>query len=314
MRGAPASLRRSRCWCEKPKVESCWSVKTHGRVRFHFLRMGIYTEMVCVFHRSWVLRSDSGRTKKSRNSLSILAEMSLGRSHFEGRADLADGDDDGLEAESQDRRSECRRCREHGYIERRVDQEGHEAEESPEAPRAVRARGEVPLEVQGVQCLSARSSALSVQGVRWVSICEHGRQRSSARSAVGHQSASTVVVRSRCKECGGSRICEHGRQRSKCKECGGSSICEHGRRRSRCKECASSTIVIDSQNENKPKIPFITTTPRIATCTRLPGTPPGPARTLTTSPSRSSPSPPTSRVPSPPPRTPRAESACSARR
>ena len=31
-----------------------------------------------------MLRSDSGRTKKSRNSLSILAEMSLGRSHFEG--------------------------------------------------------------------------------------------------------------------------------------------------------------------------------------------------------------------------------------
>ena len=27
-----------------------------------------------------------------------------------GRADLADGDDDGLEAESQDSGSECRRC------------------------------------------------------------------------------------------------------------------------------------------------------------------------------------------------------------
>ena len=32
---------------------------------------------------------------------------------------------------------------------------------------AVRARGEVSLEVQGVQRLSARSCALSVQGVRW---------------------------------------------------------------------------------------------------------------------------------------------------
>jgi len=78
-----------------------------------------------------------------------------------------DGDDDGLEAESQDRRSECRRCREHGYIERGVEQEGHEAEESPEALRAVRARGEATLEVQGVQRVSARSSAHSVQGVRW---------------------------------------------------------------------------------------------------------------------------------------------------
>ena len=57
----------------------------------------------------------------------------------------ADGDDDGLEAESQDSRSECRRCREHGYIKRGVDDEGHEAEESPDALRAVRARGETSL-------------------------------------------------------------------------------------------------------------------------------------------------------------------------
>ena len=67
-----------------------------------------------------------------------------------GRADLADGDDDGLEAESQDRRSGCWRCREHGYIEGGVDQEGHEAEESPSHKGAVRARGEEALGVQGV--------------------------------------------------------------------------------------------------------------------------------------------------------------------
>ena len=48
---------------------------------------------------------------------------------------------------------------------------------------------------------------------------EHGRQRS------------------RCKDCGGSSICEHGRQRSQCKDCGGSGICEHGRERRRCKVC-----------------------------------------------------------------------------
>ena len=62
------------------------------------------------------------------------------------------------------------------------------------------------------------------------SICEHGRERS------------------KCKECGGSGICEHGRQRSQCKECGGSSICEHGRQRSKCKECriaALETAVVE---------------------------------------------------------------------
>jgi hypothetical protein len=56
-------------------------------------------------------------------------------------------------------------------------------------------------------------------------ICEHGRERTQ------------------CKECGGSSICTHGRLRNQCKECGGSSICEHGRRRSRCKECVRSTRI-----------------------------------------------------------------------
>ena len=64
-----------------------------------------------------------------------------------------------MEAESQDSGSECRRCREHGYIERGVDDEGHEAEEGPLHKGAVRARGEVPLELQGMQWVSARSSA-----------------------------------------------------------------------------------------------------------------------------------------------------------
>ena len=93
-----------------------------------------------------------------------------------------DGDDDGLEAESQDSRSECRRCREDGYIERGVDQEGHEAEESPLHKGAMRARGAEALEVQGVQRLSARSYALSVQGVRWEG---NLRARSSARYMQG---------------------------------------------------------------------------------------------------------------------------------
>ena len=49
-------------------------------------------------------------------------------------------------------------------------------------------------------------------------------------------------MRSQCKECGGSSICEHGRERRYCKECGGKSICEHGRRRRYCKECGSKTF------------------------------------------------------------------------
>ena len=72
-------------------------------------------------------------------------------------------DDDGVAAEGEDYSSGYRRCQCRREAERRVDDEGHEAEESPEdkvSQGALRARGEVPLEVQGVQRLSARSSAL----------------------------------------------------------------------------------------------------------------------------------------------------------
>ena len=41
--------------------------------------------------------------------------------------------------------------------------------------------------------LRARSSALSLQGVRWSGICEHGRQRSRCKECGGAHSASTVV-------------------------------------------------------------------------------------------------------------------------
>ena len=133
---------------------------------------------------------------------------------------------------------------------------GAKRKRAPAQKGAMRARGEVPLELQGVQRLSARSSALSVQGVRWVI---NLRARSYALSVQGVrwvQSASTVsrymqecgghtastVVAHKCKECGGVGICEHGRQRSKCKECGGASICEHGRVRSKCKECGGGSI------------------------------------------------------------------------
>jgi hypothetical protein len=153
------------------------------------------------------------------------------RSHFTGREGgmttvwrprvrIAVPDIDGADAD-ENRRDE-------------LTKKGTKRKIAPSTPRAVRARGEVPLELQGVQCLSARSSALSVQGVRWVM-----------------ESASTVVCALRCKECGGGSICEHGRRRSRCKECGGSQICEHGRERtarsavgdqhgrvrSKCKEC-----------------------------------------------------------------------------
>ena len=159
------------------------------------------------------------------------------------------------------------------------DGEGHEAEESPSHKGAMRARGEVPLELQGVQRLSARSlaalgarsavvqgsastvvCAVSVQGVRWGiksastvvqrSQCKECGGACNLRARIvyalkckecrwceGHRPRHESSAALKCKECGGSQSCEHGRVRSECKECGGASICEHGRQRSKCKEC-----------------------------------------------------------------------------
>lgn len=41
----------------------------------------------------------------------------------------------------------------------------------------------------------------------------------------------------KCKPCGGSAICEHGREQHQCRKCGGASICEHKRQKSVCKRC-----------------------------------------------------------------------------
>lgn len=59
-----------------------------------------------------------------------------------------------------------------------------------------------------------------------------------------------VRQRSRCKECGGGGICEHGRWGSQCKECAAaaaSAMNEHGRPRyrstQRCKDCGGSKSI-----------------------------------------------------------------------
>ena len=46
-----------------------------------------------------------------------------------------------------------------------------------------------------------------------------------------------IVLRSRCKDCGGASICEHNRVRSICMDCGDASICARRRVRSKCMDC-----------------------------------------------------------------------------
>ena len=58
--------------------------------------------------------------------------------------------------------------------------------------------------------------------------------------AGGGVRAEAVLPRSRCKDCGGSGLCEHQRVKRQCKDCGGSGVCEHQRSRSQCKDCGGS--------------------------------------------------------------------------
>ena len=118
--------------------------------------------------------------------------------------------------------------------------------------------------VRGREHLRAREAAKPVQGVRGLghlrareasqgecggsSICEHGRDRSKCKESAGAlRSASTGGSEPSARSAGagtsargGSKASTstcNGRVRSQCKECGGSQICEHGEGRRYCKDC-----------------------------------------------------------------------------
>ena len=46
----------------------------------------------------------------------------------------------------------------------------------------------------------------------------------------------------RPKDCGGVKLCPHGRRPRQCKECGGAAYCQHGKYRSQCRGCGGSAI------------------------------------------------------------------------
>ena len=47
----------------------------------------------------------------------------------------------------------------------------------------------------------------------------------------------------KCRECGGDQLCEHGRK-DRCKVCRGAAICQHGRRKQDCKDCGGSRCCV----------------------------------------------------------------------
>ena len=134
--------------------------------------------------------------------------------------------------------------------------EGHRRKRAPPR-RAVRARGSIGRSarcaalvrtgsgadtagVRRVSNLRARSYTLSVQGVRRVS---NLRARSYTLSVQGVRWVSDLRARSSAliAKCGGSQICEHGRQRRCCKVRWWWNL-RHSRRRSQCKECGGASV------------------------------------------------------------------------
>uniref|UniRef100_A0A0G4FFQ0 CR-type domain-containing protein n=1 Tax=Chromera velia CCMP2878 TaxID=1169474 RepID=A0A0G4FFQ0_9ALVE len=69
------------------------------------------------------------------------------------------------------------------------------------------------------------------------SICEHGKRPNRCKFCGGTEICEHGRPRHYCKECGGKGMCEHGREKRRCKDCGGNGYCDHGRLRYQCKEC-----------------------------------------------------------------------------
>ena len=92
----------------------------------------------------------------------------------------------------------------------------------------------------------------------WAYVREHGLTRhrltrvhriggvhpNRPKTLTSTRSSAHTGERSRClhKECGGSQICAHGRQRYSCRDCGGKLFCAHGRYKSRCPDCTPGYI------------------------------------------------------------------------
>jgi hypothetical protein len=75
-------------------------------------------------------------------------------------------------------------------------------------------------------------------------ICEHKRQKRSCKECGGKDLCTHGRLKSSCKECGKGNLCQHNRRKRMCKECGGAGICKHGRDKYICKECGGSAICI----------------------------------------------------------------------
>jgi hypothetical protein len=92
-------------------------------------------------------------------------------------------------------------------------------------------------------CNHNECNKTSTFGVKWGSPIMCVQHKTAEMSDVVHKKCRHNIRISRCKECGGSEVCPHGkRDKTYCKECGGSQICKHGKRVKTCKLCGGSDL------------------------------------------------------------------------
>ena len=81
-------------------------------------------------------------------------------------------------------------------------------------------------------------------------LCEHGR-KDRCKLCGGTAFCSHGRRKQDCKECGGSRCCMHGRVKRFCKDCGGAGLCPHGKRVYICRECKKMKRTKKKANDSK---------------------------------------------------------------
>lgn len=89
-----------------------------------------------------------------------------------------------------------------------------------------------PQTYMNVMCIHSKRKA-RCRECGGSAFCVHGKERcrECRRSFCDHGKRKAM-----CRDCGGS-FCVHGKRKAMCRDCGGSAFCVHGKRKARCREC-----------------------------------------------------------------------------
>ena len=75
-------------------------------------------------------------------------------------------------------------------------------------------------------------------------ICTHGKNKNACKECHGIRFCIHNKQKARCIICGGNALCEHKKQKQHCVDCNGTQVCQHNNRKYTCKECNGNGICI----------------------------------------------------------------------